>query len=91
MKVHISQEEFSQDLANTRKELAAYQKLTDGYKALSELPEHPQHKRNVFMFRSTSYQDRAKECGDFLEKLLAFGRRQGYEENRDENDVTPSD
>ena len=66
----VTNEILEEDIKLTKKELEAYRKLKEGYKALSELPENDGYKSHVFSFNEKRYLELELKCASFLEDLL---------------------
>lgn len=74
MNKRISRAEWEKDVKNTAAELDAYAKIADGFQILSTLPENAAEAA-VLRGRSRLYQNNARACGVFLEKLQGMADR----------------
>jgi len=74
----VSNEQLLEDIENTKKEVAAYKKIMDGYLVLSQLPENSiQPSRKYYYAESRSYDFFYNECSEFLKKLLNLKKERG--------------
>jgi hypothetical protein len=72
----VSNEELLVDIANTEKEVEAYDKLSVGFYTLAHLPENTER---MYFFESQKYERLSKECTRFLETLLELKAERGIQ------------
>ena len=70
--MNVSNETLLRDIENTEKEVLAYNKLSEGFGLLSELPEFNQYKRRDYEEKSLNYANLAEGCMQFLDQLLSI-------------------
>lgn len=68
----ISNEQLSQDIELTIKELEAYRKIADGFRALARLPENAGANASMHNFQADKYSRSATDCAEFLRTLNAL-------------------
>ena len=73
----ISNEQLLIDIANTAKELEAYQKIADGYRILAKLPENAGANATQHNFDADVYRSAEKRCAEFLKQLHALKAERG--------------
>jgi hypothetical protein len=78
----ITKSEYLRDVANTRLELEAHEKLRDGNAVLAKLPETTSVNRLRYEQLSWTHGSWAIQCREFLERLEAMDINQ-FEDDED--------
>jgi hypothetical protein len=72
MRTDISIDVIKTDIANTEKELDAYDKIQAGFLTLSQLPENDGYVANHYQMKHYKYLQLKEECDKFLTKLKSL-------------------
>lgn len=73
---NVSNDELLVDIANTEKELKAYQDIASGYDVLAQMPEVQGNNRAIIGM-ARQYKAQAAECQTFLKKLYEIRQERG--------------
>ena len=73
----ISNDQLLKDIVLTEKELEAYQKIADGFRALAMLPENAGTQAKILNFKADGYRNSETACAEFLKKLHALKTERG--------------
>ena len=77
--MNISNEELLTDIANTIKELEAYQMLANAHRILAELPETTGANQRTHNFHADNYRNTEQKCAEFLRKLYELKAERGLQ------------
>lgn len=75
--MNISNEELLTDIANTEKELSAYQMLANAHRILADLPESIGANQRMHNFHADNYRSTEQRCAAFLRELHRLKAERG--------------
>ncbi len=73
----VSNEELLTDIANTIKELEAYQMLVNAHRILADLPKNVGAIQLTHNLHADNYRNTEQKCAEFLRKLYELKAKRG--------------
>lgn len=73
----VSNEQLLEDIRLTSIELEAYQKISDGFRTLANLPENQGVNANLHNFQADKFKRSETDCANFLKQLHELKAERG--------------
>ena len=75
--MNVPNEKLLEDIANTEKELSAYQMLANAHRILADLPENIGANQRIHNLHADNYRNTEQMCAAFLRELHQLKAERG--------------